>query len=394
MRREFGLLILLASAIALWPAAAMAQSTISVINDWPLSSSETTYTNGTGAATDTVGNWSVPATVTTGTGGNGSLSSATSGNSAFGNGDTATLFSNEGGIYSTNNSTYPANAYFATTSAGGDTNLFSTNPGSGYWGMDWWFNTNTLPTASGNGEYMAVLNATNGHYLATDVQWDANTGNAVLFIGESACNCYFNNFGTGAGNGVQANTWYHVALAYLNGTFETFVGTAGQTPVNISNDIDTASSAPNHNLASYTYPLSGYSQQIRIGEEAGYYGFQGMIEDLRIWTTTSAFNVADTNPVATPTYHPGDANEDGRVDINDLTIVLAHYNQTGMVWTQGEFTGDGTVDINDLTIVLANYGWTGTYAGVMKAVPEPASLVLLGAGALALLAFVKRRRTQ
>ena len=52
---------------------------------------------------------------------------------------------------------------------------------------------------------------------------------------------------------------------------------------------------------------------------------------------------------------PGDANLDGTVDINDLTIVLAHYNQTGMGWTQGEFTGDGTVDINDLTIVLAHY---------------------------------------
>ena len=52
---------------------------------------------------------------------------------------------------------------------------------------------------------------------------------------------------------------------------------------------------------------------------------------------------------------PGDANLDGKVDINDLTIVLAHYGQTGMTWSQGEFTGDGTVDINDLTIVLAHY---------------------------------------
>ena len=52
----------------------------------------------------------------------------------------------------------------------------------------------------------------------------------------------------------------------------------------------------------------------------------------------------------------GDANLDGTVDINDLTIVLANYGRTGMGWVQGEFTGDGTVDINDLTIVLAQYG--------------------------------------
>ena len=32
---------------------------------------------------------------------------------------------------------------------------------------------------------------------------------------------------------------------------------------------------------------------------------------------------------------PGDANEDGRVDINDLTIVLANYGQSGRVWVAG-----------------------------------------------------------
>ena len=54
----------------------------------------------------------------------------------------------------------------------------------------------------------------------------------------------------------------------------------------------------------------------------------------------------------------GDANLDGKVDINDLTIVLANYGQTGKTWTTGDFNGDGTVDINDLTIVLTNYGKT------------------------------------
>ena len=55
---------------------------------------------------------------------------------------------------------------------------------------------------------------------------------------------------------------------------------------------------------------------------------------------------------------PGDANGDGKVDINDLTIVLSNYGRTGMKWTQGCMDGDpaGAVDINDLTIVLSNYG--------------------------------------
>ena len=53
---------------------------------------------------------------------------------------------------------------------------------------------------------------------------------------------------------------------------------------------------------------------------------------------------------------PGDANLDGKVDINDLTIVLTNFGQTGMSWPRAALSGDGTVDINDLTIVLANFG--------------------------------------
>jgi hypothetical protein len=90
---------------------------------------------------------------------------------------------------------------------------------------------------------------------------------------------------------------------------------------------------------------------------------------------------------------PGDANLDGQVDINDLTIVLAHYNQTGMVWSQGEFTGSGAVDINDLTIVLAHYNQSfGSSAAGIAAVPEPSAMLLAAAGLTGLLACAWRRR--
>ena len=83
---------------------------------------------------------------------------------------------------------------------------------------------------------------------------------------------------------------------------------------------------------------------------------------------------------------PGDANLDGRVDINDLSIVLVHYNQTGMPWAQGEFTGSGTVDINDLSIVLAHYNQTlGSSVAAAAAVPEPSTLLLVLVGLLLLL---------
>ena len=90
---------------------------------------------------------------------------------------------------------------------------------------------------------------------------------------------------------------------------------------------------------------------------------------------------------------PGDANYDGKVDINDLTIVLAHYNKSGLTWAQGEFTGSGTVDINDLTIVLAHYNQTlGSAAAGVAAVPEPSAIAIAAAALLGLLTYGWRKQ--
>ena len=68
----------------------------------------------------------------------------------------------------------------------------------------------------------------------------------------------------------------------------------------------------------------------------------------------------------------GDANLDGKVDINDLTVVLSHYGQSGMTWATGDFDGDGQVDINDLTIVLSGYNQSiGAGAATFRPCPSP-----------------------
>ena len=108
--------------------------------------------------------------------------------------------------------------------------------------------------------------------------------------------------------------------------------------------------------------------------------------------TVTALNGYDYAVVGIPLLM-GDANRDGKVDINDLTIVLTNFGERDMSWSTGDFIGDGTVDVNDLTILLSNFGETaGSSAAGMAAVAEPSTIALLLAGAACLLGYAWRRR--
>jgi formylglycine-generating enzyme required for sulfatase activity len=111
-------------------------------------------------------------------------------------------------------------------------------------------------------------------------------------------------------------------------------------------------------------------------------------------TVATTYTYADMGFRVAVVPESGDANLDGRVDINDLTIVLTNFGKTtGMNWETGDFNGDGTVDINDLTIVLASFGEsTGSSIGGSSALPEPGAVALLLAGACCLPATAWRRR--
>jgi hypothetical protein len=86
----------------------------------------------------------------------------------------------------------------------------------------------------------------------------------------------------------------------------------------------------------------------------------------------------------------GDANLDGKVDGADF---LAWQNNFGMAsggtWSQGDFNNDGKVDGADFLMWQNNFGADIT-AGASAAVPEPATLTLLGLGAMGL---IRRRRS-
>jgi hypothetical protein len=79
----------------------------------------------------------------------------------------------------------------------------------------------------------------------------------------------------------------------------------------------------------------------------------------------------------------GDFNLDGVVGILDLGLLGDGYNAAGG-WASGDANGDGTIGILDLGLLGDNYGYDGS------AIPEPATMSLLGLGAVAIL----RRRSR
>jgi len=57
---------------------------------------------------------------------------------------------------------------------------------------------------------------------------------------------------------------------------------------------------------------------------------------------------------------PGDANDDKKVNLQDLSILATYYGQSnlpGDTWLLGDFNGDKAVGLQDLSILAANYGY-------------------------------------
>lgn len=92
-----------------------------------------------------------------------------------------------------------------------------------------------------------------------------------------------------------------------------------------------------------------------------------------------------TGAFGTTSNLEGDLDGDGFVGIADLNIVLGAWNQNVFPpgdKTLGDPSGDGFVGIEDLNVVLGN--WNAGSPPAANAVPEPASLALIGLGALTL----------
>jgi hypothetical protein len=86
-------------------------------------------------------------------------------------------------------------------------------------------------------------------------------------------------------------------------------------------------------------------------------GYTNLEEYLNNTNPRGGGTVPTNTPVPTsPPGVPGDANNDGVVDINDYVIWLNNYNQSKQGSQFGDFNNSGKVDGIDYTIWLNNYG--------------------------------------
>ncbi len=104
--------------------------------------------------------------------------------------------------------------------------------------------------------------------------------------------------------------------------------------------------------------------------------------DAEHWLQTASELALSAYPI------PGDANLDHRASLGDLSILASNWQTPGdKYWSDGDFNGDRTVSIGDLAVLAGNWGSPATQPP--QAVPGPAPICLLAAGAVGLL----RRKT-
>ncbi len=107
-------------------------------------------------------------------------------------------------------------------------------------------------------------------------------------------------------------------------------------------------------------------------------------DDLTAWLAEAG---AAKLPSGAP-YLVGDTNLDGSVDVSDRGLWNANkFTQTN-AWCKGDFNADGFTDVTDLSLQNANMFMT---SGVMAAVPEPQSWVLLAGISVMFLGAGRRR---
>ena len=147
---------------------------------------------------------------------------------------------------------------------------------------------------------------------------------------------------------------------------------------------------PNHE--SFSLLGGDIIEQLELFAAAGVYSEFGMAFDLL--GSELAFEDQSEFTGEVSVKIPGDANNDGKVDGSDVTILAGNW-QYGVdgngtaTWAMGDFNGDGKVDGSDVTILAGN--WQYGVSASAASVPEPSMLILL-LGCASMFYFFRSRK--
>ena len=101
----------------------------------------------------------------------------------------------------------------------------------------------------------------------------------------------------------------------------------------------------------------------QLGEGSVVFAFDAPLPDGHYRATLAAGSVADAqgNALASDAsfdffFLQGDANHDGRVNLQDFNILAANFGQSPRDFTQGDFNYDGTVNLLDFNILAGRFG--------------------------------------